>query len=279
MAAGTGRFAGTAPADAAGARNRVGRLLRPCFAGPAAVTVLILVVVTVSAASAAAAGGGDVGILVRTFDWFTNPANWQGGSGIPVRSGEHVYYVLVSMGIAMAIALPLGIGLGHIGRGGLLAINVSNIGRAVPEFGVVILVFLLVGYGDIPILVALVALGVPPMVTNSYVGMRSVDPDIRQAARGVGMTGWQSLWQVELPIALPVIMAGIRTSAVQVMSTATLAAYVGLGGLGRYLIDGLATRELTQVVGGAIVVALLAIAIEAILAVVQKQLVSEGVSG
>lgn len=258
--------------------NRIQRLLQPRFAAPAAATVIALAVFTGSAAWAAASGG-DVGILVSTWDWFTNPANWQGDSGIPVRSVEHVYYVLVSMGIAMLIALPLGIGLGHIGRGGLLAINVSNIGRAVPEFGVVILVFLLVGYGDIPILVALVALGVPPMVTNSYVGMRSVDPDIRQAARGVGMTGWQSLWQVELPIALPVIMAGIRTSAVQVMSTATLAAYVGLGGLGRYLIDGLATRELTQVVGGAIVVALLAIAIEAILALVQKQVVSEGVSG
>jgi len=257
--------------------NRIQRLLWPRFAAPAAATVVGLVVFTASAAWAAAAGA-EAGILVSTWNWFTNPANWQGGSGIPVRSAEHVYYVFVSMGIAMLIALPAGIGLGHLGRGGLLAINVSNIGRAVPEFGVVILVFLLVGYGDTPILVALVALGVPPMVTNSYVGMRSVDPDIRQAARGVGMTGWQTLWQVELPIALPVIMAGIRTSAVQVMSTATLAAYVGLGGLGRYLIDGLATRELTQVVGGAIVVALLAVAIEAILALVQKQIVSEGVS-
>lgn len=253
-------------------------VLLPRFAAPAAATVLVLAVFTVSAAWAAAAGG-DVGILVSTLNWFTNPANWQGDSGIPVRTAEHVYYVFVSMGVAMLIALPLGIGLGHLGRGGLLAINVSNIGRAVPEFGVVILVFLLVGYGDTPILVALVALGVPPMVTNSYVGMRSVDPDIRQAARGVGMTGWQSLWQIELPIALPVIMAGIRTSAVQVMSTATLAAYVGLGGLGRYLIDGLATRELTQVVGGAIVVALLAVSIEAILALVQKRLVSEGIRG
>lgn len=275
----TERCAVTVSRRERGLRCRIRRLLRPRFAGPAVATVLVLMVLTVSAASAAAAGDGDVGILLRMVDWFSNPENWQGSDGIPVRSAEHVYYVLVSMAVAMLIALPLGIGLGHLGRGGLLAINVSNIGRAVPEFGVVILVFLLVGYGDTPILVALVALGVPPMVTNSYVGMRSVDPDIRQAARGVGMTGWQSLWQVELPIALPVIMAGIRTSAVQVMSTATLAAYVGLGGLGRYLIDGLATREMTQVVGGAIVVALLAIAIEAILAVVQKQVVSEGVSG
>ncbi|MDZ7829209.1 MAG: ABC transporter permease [Halofilum sp. (in: g-proteobacteria)] len=232
-----------------------------------------------ASATWAAATGDDAGILIDTFRWFMDGANWRGESGIPARSAQHVYYVFISMGIAMLIALPLGVGLGHLGRGGLLAINVSNIGRAVPEFGVVILVFLLVGYGDAPILVALVALGVPPIVTNSYVGMRAVEPDIRQAARGVGMTGWQSLWQIELPIALPVIMAGIRTSAVQVMSTATLAAYVGLGGLGRYLIDGLATREMTQVVGGAIVVALLAIAIEAILAVVQKQVVSEGIRG
>lgn len=257
--------------------NRIRRLLQPRFAAPAAASVLVLAMLAASAAWAAA--DGDIGIFAQTMNWFTNPESWQGGSGIPMRAAEHVYYVLVSMAIAMLIALPLGIGLGHIGRGGLLAINVSNIGRAVPEFGVVILVFLLVGYGDIPILVALVALGVPPIVTNSYVGMRSVDPDIREGARGVGMTGWQSLWQVELPIALPVIMAGIRTSAVQVMSTATLAAYVGLGGLGRYLIDGLATREMAQVVGGAIVVALLAIAIEAILAMVQKQIVSEGISG
>lgn len=258
--------------------NRIRRLLQPRFAAPAAASVVVLAMLTASAAWAAASDG-DIGIFAQTVSWFTNPAHWQGESGIPVRTVEHVYYVLVSMAIAMLIALPLGIGLGHIGRGGLLAINVSNIGRAVPEFGVVILVFLLVGYGDIPILVALVALGVPPMVTNSYVGMRSVDPGIREGARGVGMTGWQSLWQVELPIALPVIMAGIRTSAVQVMSTATLAAYVGLGGLGRYLIDGLATREMAQVVGGAIVVALLAIAVEAILAVVQKRIVSEGISG
>lgn len=249
------------------------------FVAPALATLGALVVFAASAVWSAAGAGGDPHVLAMLLDWFTDGANWRGSDGIPWRVTEHLYYTLVSMAVAMAVALPLGIGLGHAGRGGLLAINVSNIGRAVPEFGVVILVFLLAGYGDIPILVALVALAIPPMVTNAYVGMRSVDPDIRQAARGMGMTGWQVLWQVELPIALPVVMAGIRTSAVQVISTATLAAYVGLGGLGRYLIDGLATKQLTQVVGGAIVVALLAIAFEAVLARLQRSIVSEGMKG
>jgi len=250
------------------------------FAAPALVTVAVLAMaVGISAHAAIGMGTHHGNVLRELFEWFAAPQQWHGGDGIPARTLEHIYYTAVSMRVAMAIALPLGIGLGHLGRGGLLAINVSNIGRAIPEFGVVILVFLLAGYGDLPILVALIALAIPPMVTNSYVGMRSVDPDIRQSARGVGMTGWQILWRVELPIALPVVMAGIRTSAVQVVSTATLAAYVGLGGLGRYLIDGLAQQQLTQVVGGAIVVALLAIAVEAILGQVQKWMVSEGLAG
>lgn len=248
------------------------------FAAPAAASTLLLVVLILLAGRAAAAdaGGSLGGVLVATLDWFADPQNWQGSDGIPARSIEHAYYVLVSMAVALAIALPIGIGLGHAGVGGLVAINVSNIGRAVPEFGVVILVFLLVGYGDLPVLVALVGLAIPPMMTNSYVGMRAVNPAIREAARGVGMSDWQVLWRVELPIAAPVVMAGIRTSAVQVISTATLAAYVGLGGLGRYLIDGLAQKQLTQVIGGAIVVAALAIAIEALLAGVQRGLVSDG---
>ncbi|HLQ85451.1 MAG TPA: ABC transporter permease [Salinisphaeraceae bacterium] len=242
---------------------------------PALVALLIgLAIALLATASAGAAESGHV--LAALLQWFRDPAQWQGAQGIPLRLAEHVGYVLWSMLMGMAVALPLGIGLGHYGRGGTLAINISNIGRAIPSFGLIILVFLLVGFGIVPILVALTALAIPPMVTNSYVGMRSVEPAIRQAARAMGMTAWQTLWRVELPIALPLVMAGIRTSAVQVVSTATLAAYVGLGGLGRYLIDGLATRELTQVVGGAIVVALLAIVTEAVLAWLQKRIVSAG---
>ena len=217
-------------------------------------------------------------IVAQLFDWFTSAANWSGEDGIPYRVMQHLYYVVISTVVAAAIALPVGIGLGHSGRGGLLVINIANIGRAVPSFGLIILMFLLVGFGFLPVLVALVALAVPPMVTNSYVGMQAVDPAVRQSAKALGMTGWQQLWQVELPIAMPLVMAGVRTSAVQVMSTATLAAYVGLGGLGRYLIDGLAQQQLTQVVGGAILVAILAILTELSLSGLQKKITSEGLA-
>ncbi|RKR04382.1 osmoprotectant transport system permease protein [Kushneria sinocarnis] len=215
-------------------------------------------------------------LLQGLIGWLADPAHWQGSNGVLERGLEHIFYMMVSTLIGAAIALPIGIGLGHSGRGGLLAINLTNIGRAVPSFGVIIFVFLLVGYGVIPVIVALVALAIPPMVTNSFVGMRGVDPAIRQAATAVGMTPWQRLLQVELPIAMPLIMAGVRTSAVQVMSTATLAAYVGLGGLGRYLIDGLAVRDLVQVLVGAVLVAILAVATELLFAGLQRLVTARG---
>jgi osmoprotectant transport system permease protein len=210
--------------------------------------------------------------------WLTDPAHWSGPDGIPVRTLQHVWYSLLATGIAAAIALPIGIAIGHTGRGGLVAVNLTNLGRAIPSLGIIILMFTLVGFGIVPILVALVALAVPPIVTNSYVGIRSVDPDVREAAEGMGMRGRQVLWQVELPVAMPLIMAGIRTSTVQVVATATLAAYVGLGGLGRYLIDGLSQSDLPQVVGGAILVALLSLLTELLLGRVQALVVSRGLA-
>lgn len=228
------------------------------------------------AASALGLGHDDLGTVAEVARWFDDPRHWLGSNGILHRGAQHIGYVAISTALAALIALPVGIGLGHVGRGGLLAINIANIGRAIPSFGLIILMFLAVGFGFLPVLVALVALAIPPMVTNSYVGMQSVDPAVRQAGRALGLNRWQRLTQVELPIALPLIMAGVRTAAVQVISTATLAAYVGLGGLGRYLIDGLAQQQLAQVVGGAIVVALLAIAAEVGLAGLQRLLLSPG---
>jgi osmoprotectant transport system permease protein len=219
-----------------------------------------------------------VEVLSDLIAWLTDPAQWSGPSGIPNRTVEHLWYSLLATAIAAAIALPIGVGVGHAGRGGLLAINLSNLGRAIPSLGIIILVFTLVGFGVIPVLVALTALAIPPIVTNSYVGMRSVDPDVREAAQGMGMTGWQVLWRVELPVAMPLIMAGIRTSTVQVVATATLAAYVGLGGLGRYLIDGLSQQVLAQVLGGAVLVALLSLATELVLGRVQALVVSKGLA-
>src|SRR5919199_647781 len=217
-------------------------------------------------------------VVSEVLKWLTDPAQWSGPGGIPVRTLQHVWYSLLATGIAAAAALPIGIAIGHTGRGGLVAVNLTNLGRAIPSLGIIILMFTLVGFGIVPVLVPRVALAVPPIVTNSYVGVRSVDRDVREAAEGMGMRGRQVLWQVELPVAMPLIMAGIRTSAVQVVATATLAAFVGLGGLGRYLIDGLAQRDLPQVVGGAILVAVLSLVTELVLGRVQAVVVSRGLA-
>jgi osmoprotectant transport system permease protein len=177
---------------------------------------------------------------------------------------------------ATAVALPLGLALGHYGRGGYLAINLSNVGRAIPSFAILVIALQLFGIGATPAFVALVALAIPPIVTNSYVGVREVDPEIREAARGVGMRESRLLLGVELPLAMPLIMAGIRTSAVQVVATATLAALVAWGGLGRFIIDGLSQRDFVQVFAGALLVAALAILTELTLAGLQRLAVPRG---
>jgi osmoprotectant transport system permease protein len=217
-------------------------------------------------------------VVNEVIAWLTDPAQWSGPDGIPVRTLQHLWYSLLATAIAAAIALPVGVFIGHTGRGAVIAINLTNLGRAIPSLGIIILMFTIFGFGIAPVLVTLFALAIPPIVTNSYIGVRSVDPDVREAAEGMGMRGRQVLWQVELPVAMPLIMAGVRTSAVQVVATATLAAFVGLGGLGRYLIDGLSQRDLAQVVGGAILVAVLALLTELALGRVQARVISRGLA-
>jgi osmoprotectant transport system permease protein len=217
-------------------------------------------------------------VVNEVIAWLTDPAQWSGPDGIPVRTLQHLWYSVLATAIAAAIALPIGVYIGHTGRGATLAVNLTNLGRAIPSLGIIILMFTVFGFGVAPVLITLFALAIPPIVTNSYIGVRSVDPDVRQAAEGMGMRGRQVLWQVELPMAMPLIMAGIRTSAVQVVATATLAAFVGLGGLGRYLIDGLAQRDLAEVVGGAILVAVLSLLTELALGRVQTMVVSKGLA-
>jgi len=216
--------------------------------------------------------------LVDAAAWFRDPHNWQGSNGVPARVLEHLYYSGVATLIALGLALPVGLFSGHTGRGGALAINVANIGRALPTFGLIILAVIMMGLGDLPIFIALVAFAIPPVLTNSYAGIRAVDPDIRDAAEGVGMTGWQVLWHLEVPVALPLILAGIRTSAVQVVATATLAAYAGSGGLGRYIVNGFAVRDFPQIFAGALLVALLAVLIELVFGRLQALVVSEGLA-
>ena len=206
----------------------------------------------------------------QVLQWFLNGAHWQGDGGIPHRTLEHLAMSGASVLTAAVIALPVGIAIGHIGRGGILAINISNIGRAIPSFAVLVIAVELFGIGALPAFIALVALAIPPMVTNSYIGMREVDADVREAARGMGMRERAVLLRVELPIALPFIMAGIRTSAVNVVATATLAALVAWGGLGRFIVDGFGLQDYPMMFAGAIMVAILSLIVEFSLAGAQR---------
>lgn len=210
-------------------------------------------------------------------DFFGDAANWRGVDGVPHRLVQHVGYSLLALLIASLIALPLGLLIGHTRRGAFLAINLANAGRALPTLGVVVLAFFAFGIGLRPVMIALVVLAIPPILVNTYEGVRTVDDDLTDAARGMGMTGRQVLSRVELPVALPLILLGLRTAAIQIVSTATIAAYVSLGGLGRFIIDGLARQDYKIVVGGAILVALLAVVTELLFVAIYRSTVSPGV--
>ncbi|MFD3480959.1 MULTISPECIES: ABC transporter permease [unclassified Streptomyces] len=204
--------------------------------------------------------------------WLVDGDQWAGPDGIAHRLAEHLQYSLLATLIAAVIALPLGLLIGHTGRGAFLAINLSSFGRALPTVGLVVLVFLASGLSMWPVYIALVALAVPSIVTNTYAGMSAVDPEVRDAARGQGMRGHQVLFQVELPLAMPLIMTGLRLALIQVVATATIAAYVSFGGLGRYVFDGLAQRDLVQVLGGAVLVAVVAVVLDLALSALQRAL-------
>lgn len=203
-------------------------------------------------------------------EWFTTSDHWSGPGGVPQRVLEHVELSAVSLLVAAVIALPIGILLGHHRRGGTAAVALANIWRAVPSFALLVIAYKVFGLGDTPTYVTLVALAVPPMLVNAYVGVSEVAPEVRDVARGMGMTGWQSLRRVELPLSLPLVMAGVRTAAVQVVATATLAAFIAGGGLGRYIVDGRAVQDNVTVFAGALVVALLSILTELVLAALQR---------
>lgn len=199
--------------------------------------------------------------------------NWTGTSGIPNRLVEHVQVSGASVLVAAALALPLAFWLGHTGRGGLVVSGLSNASRAIPTFAVLVLLAATpVGFGDRATVVALVLFAIPPLLTNAHVGVRDVDPEVLEAARGMGMTGLQMLCRVELPLALPLVMAGVRTAAVQVVATATLAAYVGGGGLGRFIADGFGRADPAMTAAGGVLVALLALVTELSLGAVQRRL-------
>jgi osmoprotectant transport system permease protein len=227
-----------------------------------------------------------VEFLGDVVDWFGDGSNWSGDDGVINRLVEHLQLSIVSIVVAALIALPIGFLIGHVRKGGVVAVNVSNVGRALPSFALLILMVQIFGIGEptgffsfvgsFPTFIVLVALAIPPMLTNTYVGVAGVDADVREAARGMGMSGRQLLTGVEAPVALPLVWAGIRTAAIAVVATATLAAYTGWGGLGRFIIDGLSTQDYVQVFAGAVLVALLAIVFEFALAGLQRLTVSRG---
>ncbi|KUN22041.1 ABC transporter permease [Streptomyces antibioticus] len=209
--------------------------------------------------------------------FFSDNAHWHGYDGIPTRLAEHLGYTLEALGLAVLIGLPVGLVTGHYGRGGNALSLIATAWRALPTFGLLVLLTLLYGFGLINVMVPLVVLAVPPILVTTYEAMRSVDPSPVDAARGMGMSEAGVLFQVELPAALPLVLSGIRSGAIQIVSTATIAAYVGLGGLGRFIIDGLYQRDYEKVVGGATLVAGMALATLAVFWAAGRFAVSPGV--
>jgi len=213
--------------------------------------------------------------------WFADPATWSGRDGIPVRLWEHLWISGVSLAAALAIGLPLGLAIGHTGRGARAVVAIANIGRAVPSLGLMGIAFIVLlpfglGVGPLPTIIALTALGIPPIVVNAYVGLREVDRELVEAASGMGMREREVLQRVEIPIALPVILAGVRTSAVQIVATATLAAAIGGGTLGQIIYIGFNVGDQVRIFGAALVVAALSIATELGFATLQRSATSPG---
>jgi len=224
-------------------------------------------------------------MLTNIGAWLTDPAHWSGPGGIPQRILEHLLYSGVSLLIAAAIAIPLGIFVGHTGRA-KWAVSLANSLRAVPSLGLLFAVALWLGPKIannlayvIPSVIVLVLLAVPPILSGTYSGIEEVDPAARDAAKGMGMRGGEVLRRVELPCALPLLLSGVRSAALQVIATATIAASISLGGLGRFLIDGLSVSDYAQMAGGAVLVALLALLVDGVLSLVQRTVVSPGLPG
>jgi len=219
-------------------------------------------------------------------NWLSDPAHWSGSDGVPARLMEHVWYAFLALVIAAVIAIPIGLAIGHTGRGRFFVVNLAGAARAIPSLGLLYLMVLWLFpklSGDnaflVPSLIVLVVLAVPPLMAGAYAGVEGVDPAARDAAKGMGMTGTEVLRKVEVPCAMPLIFSGLRSAALQVIATATIAAVAGLGGLGRFLIDGQKVLDYPQMASGALLVALLALAVDLLLALIQRYAVSPGLTG
>ncbi len=211
-------------------------------------------------------GGGRMNFLNEALSFIFTAANWSGPAGLTARILEHLQYTVVAVAFSALIAVPLGMLIGHTGRGTFLVVSGVNALRALPTLGVLLLGVLLWGLGLIPPTVALMLLGIPPLLAGTYSGIANVDRAVVDAARSMGMTERRVLLRVEVPNAMPLILGGLRTATLQIVATATVAAYASLGGLGRYLIDGIKVREFYLALVGALMVTALALILDAILA-------------
>jgi osmoprotectant transport system permease protein len=224
----------------------------------------------------AAPAGGLMDAFSQAVVWLNDPLNWTNPDGVLARTREHLEITTIAVLLACLIALPLGIWLGHVGRGGTWILALSNLTRAVPTVALLtILPLTLIGFGRPPIVVAMMVFAIPPLLANAHLGMREVDPQVRDAAAGMGMSMWQRMARAELPLAVPHIAAGFRTAYVQVLATTTLAAFVNGGGLGMIISRGFGLGLVEgggQIVAGGLLVIVLCLAAEAILAVVERRL-------
>jgi osmoprotectant transport system permease protein len=216
--------------------------------------------------------------LGDVISWFSDGDHWTGKSGVPARLLEHVRYTLAAVAAAIALAGPVAVWLGHKRRFGTAAMSVANIGQTLPSFAVLVLAVQAIGFRTIPfagplaLFVTMGLLAIPPVFTNAYTGIAQVDDAVREAARGMGMTELQQLLRAEIPVALPVLLNGVRIALVQVVATATIGAYASTGGLGRFIIDGFALQEYPQVFAGALLVAVLALVADRSVGIIEQRL-------
>jgi osmoprotectant transport system permease protein len=225
-------------------------------------------------------------LIEATLTWLGDPAHWSGPAGIPTRLLEHLALSGASLVLALAVAIPAGIYIGHTGRFSKLAVNTANMWRALPSLALIGLVLPItaaidpqLGFRVYPTLVAMIVLAVPPVLVNTQAGIAGVDRDLVEAGRAMGMREGQVVRRLELPLALPAIVAGIRSAAVQVVATATLGAVFGAGGLGRYLVEGIAQQNDGMTFGGVVLVAALALAVEGAFVLLQRLIRSPGLQG
>ncbi|WP_225725038.1 MULTISPECIES: ABC transporter permease [unclassified Nocardia] len=205
-------------------------------------------------------------LFLDAWHYLTDGANWGGPTGIETRIGQHIWYSFLAVALSAVIAVPLGLVIGHTRRGSALLVGFANAMRALPTLGLLTFLVLLLGLGLIPPLLALITVGIPPLLAGAYAGIANVPADVVDASRAMGMNERQILFRVEIPNAMPILLTGLRGATLQVVATATIAAYVNLGGLGRYIFDGISLYHYDRVLVGALLVAVLAMLLDGLLA-------------